>query len=167
MIDLLGLLQFLNTWSSAIQAGAAVATVVATIFIIHYAQVTIEEGKKNRRKDMIEKQLEKVYSPLYEILRRARHEKERDLIRKILPPTDYVLEEREFIKAREVLEDFGHYLPRQVRMGLTNAFEKADVEDSGGKRYYRVHLAIISQYDNYIIWTCEELRRELEKLTQV
>ena len=53
---------------------SAIVMTIVTVVLARYAYVTIEEGKKDRRKDTIERMLENLYSPLYEILRRARHE---------------------------------------------------------------------------------------------
>jgi uncharacterized protein YggT (Ycf19 family) len=72
-------LQSLTDWITIVLLPwvALLSTIVMTIVTLvlaRYAYVTIEEGKKNRRKDTIERMLENLYSPLYEIVRRARHE---------------------------------------------------------------------------------------------
>ena len=46
--------------------------VFATMALVSYAVLTIREMKRDRKKDTIERMLENLYSPLREILRRAR-----------------------------------------------------------------------------------------------
>jgi hypothetical protein len=46
--------------------------VAVTIALAYYAYKTIDEAKKDRTKDSIEKQLEKLCSPIFEILIRAK-----------------------------------------------------------------------------------------------
>jgi hypothetical protein len=48
--------------------------VFATLGLIYYAYATISEARKDRKKDMIERMLEKIYFPMFEILDRARKE---------------------------------------------------------------------------------------------
>jgi len=105
----------LESISDWIQAAAAVATTFATFIIIYYAKVTIDEGKKNRRKDTIEKMLEYLYSPMYELLPRARHEQtdERRWVRQqpsTQGPGDYAFRQQELAELRGIVEKYGHYL---------------------------------------------------------
>jgi hypothetical protein len=57
------------------------AMVLLTVALVYYSRVAIVEGNKNRKKDSIEKQLERVYSPLYDILRRAKFAGDREIYR--------------------------------------------------------------------------------------
>lgn len=83
-----------------------------TIMLAHYARVAIVEAKKDRRKASIEKQLEKLYNPMFEILDRAE-------LAEIAADTDAayggppagkyrLLVEREELKS--ILLNYGHYL---------------------------------------------------------
>jgi len=143
---------------------AAGAGVVVALF----AYVTVREAQKNRRKDMVEKMLETVYSPLYDILRRAQFADDRRIIRDYPPPKEYALTEEEFTHVREIIERFGHYLGSQERMGFTKVLEqKHDLfSDSrvSAKRYYRWNLVDMEKHWIFLWKTSEDLRRELEEL---
>lgn len=142
-------------------------TAGAGVVVAFFAYVTVREAQRNRRKDVVEKMLDNVYSPLYEILRRAQFaDNWRNEVRRIDPPREYVLEEREFTEARNIVERFGHYLGHVERMAVTNALEKYDIIGHGGKKYYRFRLVDINEHWIYIWKTCESLRRELEELTK-
>jgi hypothetical protein len=155
----------LTDWITAISSAAMM---IATAFVAYYAYVTIREGRKNRRKDTIEKMLENAYSPLYEILRRAKFGDERNIIRQAISPREYVLEEEEFTQVREIVERFGHYLGHQERIALTNALAKHDIyRDLPGGLYYRFRLVDIENHWIHVWKTCESLRKELEDLTKV
>lgn len=43
-------------------------TAIAGAIVAFFAIVTVLEGRKNRKRDSIEKQLEKLYGPIFEIL---------------------------------------------------------------------------------------------------
>ena len=51
---------------------SAVAMIAVTIALAYYARVAIVEAKEGRRRDSIEKQLEKLYNPMFEILDTAK-----------------------------------------------------------------------------------------------
>lgn len=54
-----------------VQLGATeILTLIAAVAVALYAYKTVHEMTKDRRKDRIEKMLEKVYNPFYEILSR-------------------------------------------------------------------------------------------------
>ena len=46
--------------------------VFLTLALVYYSRVAIVEGAKNRKKGSIEKQLEKLYNPMFEILDTAK-----------------------------------------------------------------------------------------------
>jgi len=77
--------------------------------LVYYAYRTIEEGKKNRRKDSIEKQLEKLYNPLFEIMSEADSYETKTSTGQV---HSYVnLLKTDVTRIREVLLSYGHYLP--------------------------------------------------------
>ena len=92
---------------------STIVMTIVTLVLARYAYLTIEEGKKNRRKDTIERMLENLYSPLYEILRRARYETG-DFKSMVIAewnhkegrvgPRDCVLSEEQLARVREVIE---------------------------------------------------------------
>jgi hypothetical protein len=73
-----------------------------TIVMARYAYTTIAEMRKDRRKDLIEKVLVDAYSPLYEILRRARARFLNEPS-EMQPRMQYDLEEAEFTQAPQIL----------------------------------------------------------------
>lgn len=118
-------------WQSLAEWVIAIATVVLVV----YSYLMIKEGKKNRRKDTIEKELEQVYSPIYEIMRRARHETSQDRqdirareCRK--GPRDWAFEEREYEEIRKIFATFGHYLDSDGFAKLMIEFDASDRESS-------------------------------------
>jgi hypothetical protein len=142
---------------------------IATAFVAYYAYVTIREGRKNRRKDTIEKMLEHTYSPLYELLRRAQFASDRVTIQLANPQREYALTEEEFREVWEIIERFGHYLGSQERMALTKDLEqKHDLySEPHIGRYYRWRLVDMDEHWQFIWRTCEDLRRELDTLTKM
>ena len=152
---------------------SAVAMILLTGALVYYSYRTIDEGKKNRRKDTIEKMLENVYSPLYDILRRAQFADDRIKVRMADPAREFVLTEEELGEVHEIIERFGHYLGGQERMGLTNVLEKKVevwVDQSLGRmtrpRYYRYRLVDLNDHWVFLWRTSDGLRRELEELTK-
>jgi hypothetical protein len=158
----------LEPYADWVTAVSSLVMAVASAALVAYSYVTIKEGKKNRRKDTIEKMLDNVYSPLYEILRRAQFaDNWRKEVRRIDPPREYALEEQEFTEARNIVERYGHYLGHVERMAVTNALEKYEVVEYGRKKYYRFRLVDIDEHWMYVWKTCESLREELERLAKV
>jgi len=169
-------LELLSDW---IQAIMAIVTGFATAVLTYYAYVTIDEGKKNRRKDTMEKMLENLYSPLYELLRRARHEEtdERRWARQqaFSPqthgPRDYAFKESEFAELRRILERYGHYLDEVKLMKLNMDLDKFDQvipsykPGTGPHPYYRFWNGDMDPYFDYVRKRCEELREQLQQLT--
>lgn len=166
-------MESLSDW---IQAAAAVATTFATFIIIYYAKVTIDEGKKDRRKDTVEKMLKNLYSPLYELLRRARHEdtEERRWVRQqpsTQGPRDYAFEERELAEVRHIIEKYGHYLDQTILLKLNMTLDKFDQvipsykPETGPHPYYRFWNGDMDPYFDYVRKRCEKLREQLQQLT--
>jgi len=143
----------------------------AGVVVAFFAYVTVREARRNRRKDMVEKMLENVYSPLYDILRRAKFAEDREMIRQSVSQREYVLTEEEFVQVRGIIERFGHYLGGQERMAITNVLEQKrdlfiDPHLTAGRRYYRWRLVDIEKHWMFLWRTSEDLRRELEELTK-
>lgn len=103
---------------------SAVAMILLTGALVYYSYRTIDEGRKDRRKDTIEKMLENVYSPLYDILRRAKFAEDREMIRQSVSQREYVLTKEEFVQVCGIIERFGHYLGGQERMAISNVLEQ-------------------------------------------
>jgi len=158
--------------AAAIQAFTALVIMWATIKITCYAKVTIEEGRKNRRKDAIENKLKEAYSPLYEILRRAHIDNcVRAVVRQIDPEKKFVFTEEEFTKIWSIVETFGHHLGSQERMALTNAIREDRVElhdfrFHGGIGWHRFKHTIMIEHYNHVYGMCRDLMRELDVLTK-
>ena len=159
----------------------------ATLALAYYAYVTIEEGKKNRRKDTIEKKLERLYSPLYEIMWRARHEKspEREWVRKPGGDSlsrDWAFLETEFEKVRSIFGRYGHYLEADGLSKLVIDFDSSKREQCDTVPcnrplpampstteqilYYRFANSLLDPYFEKIIRQREDFRKDLQELTK-
>lgn len=163
----------LQQTSGAVFLGLPVTDWIAAgagVVVAFFAYVTVREARRNRRKDMVEKMLENVYSPLYDILRRAKFAEHREMIRQSVSQREYVLTEEEFVQVRGIIERFGYYLGGQERMAITNVLEQEhdlfiDPRVTAG-RYYRWRLVDIEKHWVFLWKTSEDLRRELEELTR-
>ena len=154
---------------------------IVTVALARYAYVTIEEGKKNRRKDTIESMLENLYSRLYEILRSARYETS-DFKAMVIAewnrregrvgPRDCILSEEQLARVREIVERFGHYMDPVEQSQLTKVLSKPDsIGAIQGERLKQPqHLFLNTEIDlrfDYIMKTRDTLRKELDDLIRV
>jgi len=100
--------------------------VLLTMVLVSYTGITIQEAQKNRKKSTIERQLEKLYSPLYEILERARYESsvERNAMRSKPPESSFALSLKEFDRISSIVERYGHYLDDAERLRLKVDLQK-------------------------------------------
>jgi len=160
---------------------SAIVMTIVTVVLARYAYVTIEEGKKDRRKDTIERMLENLYSPLYEILRRARHETDNFKPMVIaewnhkegrVGPRDCVLSEKQLARVREIVERFGHYMDPVEQALLTKVLANPDSIGaiSGDRLTEPWHLFLNAEIDprfDYIKKTRDMLRKELDELVRV
>ena len=159
---------------------SAIVMTIVTIVLARYAYVTIEEGKKNRRKDTVERMLENLYSPLYEILRRARYETDKFKLMVIAEwnkegrggPRDCVLSEEQLARVREVVERFGHYMDPVEQALLTKVLANPNSIGaiSGDRLTQPWHLFLNAEIDprfDYIKKTRDTLRKELDELIRV
>jgi hypothetical protein len=147
--------------------------VAATVCLAWYAKVTIDEGRRNRRRDSIESKLREAYSPLYEILRRAHIDNGvRNAVRQISPTKEFVFTEDEYSRLWTIVETFGHHLGSQERMGFTNSLREdrkdlADVRDlDDGMRWHRFAMTVFDKHYIHVWRTCEHLIKELDGLTK-
>lgn len=166
--------------------------IVTTILVVitgYYAwqmrrivDTTREEAKKNRRKDTIEKSLENLYSPLYEILIKARYENPDTLLVNKHAPAyafkAYIFTEPEFIQIRGIIERYGHYLEKikldklRKDLGKIERLEGAepypvDPLYKGPSVLYLGELADLEPHELYITDKHEALGKELQDLTRI
>ena len=146
---------------------SAVIMAAATVALVRYAHVTIEEGKKDRRKDMIERQLEKVYSPLYEILRRAKFENgDRSKARQVLR-VDWVAHLDEYTRMREIVVVFGHYFENQKELELfAKALENPRTEPEPFGKWRGFEETVMWARFKHIMDKRERLFQDLVELTR-
>jgi len=151
------------------QAVAAFFMIALTYGLVHYAKATIEEGKKDRRKETIEKQLENLYSPLRETLWRAKKGNEyhrrttRESIQRV-GVIDYVIENEELDDILTRIKTFGHYLDPEEGERLTQALGQS--EETEHPEYRQIQNAYIDSHFNYIDEKRKRLTEELVKLTK-
>jgi len=158
----------------------AVVGLAVTIVMARYAYATIAEMRKDRRKDTIERMLENLHSPLYEMLRRARHETD-DFKSMVIAewnkkgrggPRDCVLSEEQLTRVREVVERFGHYMDPVEQALLTKVLANPNsIGATSGERLTQPwHLFLNAEIDprfDYIKKTRDTLRKELDELIRV
>lgn len=104
---------------------------VLTAALVYYAYRTIDEGKKDRTKDSIEKQLENLYNPLFEIMSEgepygtfsSRHQKK--LRYRRLLKTDRTT-------LRSALVSYGHYLDLETHEAIKSLLY---IEEKSGKSH--------------------------------
>jgi hypothetical protein len=151
--------------------------VFLTLTLASYALQAIREAKRDRRKDLIEKKLSEVYSPLFEILERARWDTKRDsrdMARRattVTGPRAYALTEKEFEEIRRIIERFGHFIESKKRDELTKTLDDHETCDIGviaapRDVYYRLKTPETDALREYIKKRREELSQELEKLAE-
>lgn len=137
------------------------------------------DAERDRRQDTIERRLETLYSPLYEVLRRARFETN-DFKAMVIAewsrkegrvgPRDCVLSEEELAKVREIVERHGHYMDPVEQAKLTKVLSNPDsIGGISGERLKQPwHLFWNAEIDprfDYIKKTRDALIRELSDLT--
>lgn len=101
-----------------------VLTLMATIAVALYAFKTVYEMTKDRRKDTVERMLENVYSPLYEILRKAKFENGDRSKARSHPGFEWSVKDDELDRIRNTVERFGHYFDRDEVTKFSRLLEK-------------------------------------------
>jgi hypothetical protein len=100
---------------------SAVAMVAVTIALAYYARVAIVEAKEGRRRDSIEKQLEKLYGPMFEIMDAAVCETEER--RKKAAPREFeqIIEMHfeSYQKLWNVFLSYGHYFDSLIHDSIS------------------------------------------------
>jgi CRISPR/Cas system-associated protein Cas10 (large subunit of type III CRISPR-Cas system) len=108
--------------------------VAVTIALAYYAHATMEEGKKNRRKASIEKQLERLYNPLYEFLSilekyRLEHNPKMEVVG---VSTD------NFERTLRIFQNYGHYLDPGTHRKVSELVSEIVPSQDGQSRFLRV-----------------------------
>jgi len=163
----------LSEWLGWTQAILAAVTTVATVLLAVYAYGTIREMKRDRARITAENMLQNMFSPLYEILRRARFEDNGRSNARMKPlrpgdvgPRDYALEKPEFQRIQDLIERFGYYLVEIQQEGFQKILGKFDTVDVpvglGSKVYYRFHNGDMDPLFDYVMNRRKELRTQLQ-----
>ena len=148
----------LEPYTDWIMVISAVITTAATVPLVRYAYVTIGEGKKDRRKDTAEKQLENVYTPIYEILRLARERGQSH------GPSTWVISKKELERIDEIIARFGHYFGRVDLERFRKTLQRGK-EEPVYKETMLYQTAEINDAVQYIEKRRKDLMAELEELT--
>lgn len=143
-------------WITAISSAIMVAV---TIALVYYAHATIEEGKNDRKKSSIEKQLERLYNPLYEFLDilenyRLEHNPEMILIG---------VSDDNFARTIRVFQNYGQYLDRDTHRKVAQLVSDIVPSQDGKSRFLRVPH--IQSCLAPITSKRAELKKELEGLS--
>jgi hypothetical protein len=112
-----------------------------------------------------ELKLKGVYSPLYEILRRAQKDNgQRTAARQIPPPRNFALEVSEFKRLQDIIENSGYQMPLQMRRKLSVDLGKRDNVTVNGHEYYRFSARDMSDSWMHIWREHDRLSGELDIL---
>jgi hypothetical protein len=109
----------IDDWIPILQVAATIVQVAATIALVYYAAVTIREAQRDRRKKTVERMLERIYSPMVEIMMRARYDHAGRRAAVLREPTkdghsrDYTFSFQEFDQLKRILERYGYYLGKE------------------------------------------------------
>jgi len=170
--------------SDLILAAATVAQMAMTGGLVFYAAMTIQEARKDRRRCTIERRLEKIYFPMFEILNRARLEGGQRAMVRSEPVSvrgsdeaghlwSYVLSPEESEQIRDIIQRFGYYLGatelRRLRSDLETASIGSLASDTVtvGAAYVRLRTDVFDNHWRHFKSRCDMLTAELEGLTGV
>lgn len=149
----------MESYADWVMAASSVVMIGVTFALVYYAYVTINEGRKDRRKDTIEKKLTDAFSPLSAILLKAR-----DRGRKI-DPSAWAFDQSEMNQIEEVVSNFGHYLDKTQRARIREILKQKS-ERPPTNQTWRFQESEIAGIFNYIEDARDELVIELEELTK-
>ena len=152
--------------------------------LVFYAAMTIQEARKDRKRWTIERRLERIYFPMFEILNRARNEGgQRALVRnepvslrgseEAGDKWSYVLTPEESDQIRDIIQRFGHYLGSAELARLRSDLETASIGSLAsetvtvGAAYVRLKTEVFDNHWRHFKSRCDTLTAELEGLTGV
>jgi hypothetical protein len=162
------------TYGDLVTLIPSIVTTGATVVLAYYAWVTIEEGKKNRRKDTVERMLADMYSPIYAILLKAKGTSQgdsRDPFRERYPNLQWVLMRTQLERLLGIIDQYGHYFDEENEYAelsaLLNdtALHPTTVDSQGHAFMFGFTEAQMSKHFDRIATKRRELRLELHELT--
>jgi hypothetical protein len=146
---------------------SSLAMVAVTIALAYYARVAIVEAKNDRRKDSIEKQLEKLFSPMFEILDTAGR---LDVTPESPRPTFVeegnkyrVLANEDIANLWTLLLNYGHYLDPTEHDKMRTLLSTEPKEGWGTSLYFPE--ADYNEWLGFAAQKREQLRAELRTLS--
>jgi hypothetical protein len=149
---------------SYVQYGTSeLLTLLAAIAVAMYAYKTVYEMTKDRRKDVVEKKLEKVYTPIYEILLGAR---ERG--RTNHGPSTWDLDMGEGEKIKGIMRDYGHYFKDKTDLDRfrVTVLKKGKKEPKYGNSWLFEETDMGPVFADIIEREREALTKEFRELTK-
>ena len=157
----------IDTQTVTAVVGVAVA-IIALILGYYQWYLPRTESRKKEEREEAEKRLSELYSPLYEILRRAKDEntRQRNYIRTQLPsndgPRNYVLDQSELNKVHEILERSGHYLEQGRRERIARDLGNCDGPFKYFDNvYYRLRDSEFDPHTSFVKSKSDELTNKL------
>jgi hypothetical protein len=140
-----------------------VLTLLAAIAVALYAYKTVYEMMKDRRKATVEKKLEKVYTPIYEILLGAR---ERG--RTNHGPSTWAVRGEEMERIKAIIREYGHYFESTEDLDSfrKTLLQKGRVLPRYGDSSLFEEDAMGPVFDEIIERKKEELTRQFRELTK-
>jgi hypothetical protein len=173
IVGLAGVISIVLGWTTAATLPDWIMA-VATVTLVAYSYVTIEEGKKNRRKDTIEKMLEDVFFPLYQVLWRAKYEGTSGRVQ-MRGGRDgyYAIRDKEIENIQDILERFGHYVDAAKLKEFNEVLDHPqDRRTCGGPLepsflYSGYANAQMDPFFNHVKRQSEQLKKQLRDLAGV
>jgi hypothetical protein len=140
-----------------------VLTLLAAIAVALYAYKTVYEMMKDRRKDTVEKKLEKVYTPIYETLLGAR---ERG--RTTYGPSTWAVREEEMERIKAIIREYGHYFEKTEDLDSfrKTLLQKGKVEPKYGDSSLFEEVDMGPVFEKIIERKKEELTKQFRELTK-
>jgi len=143
-----------------------VLTLMAAIAVALYAYKTVYEMTKDRRKDTVEKMLENVYSPLYEILRKAKFENDERNKARSLSGFEWSVKDDELERMRNTVERFGHYFDRDEIAKFSRLLENPRRTRVNVFWFNGFSEVEMSRHFEYIVKQRQDLMEELRRLAK-
>ena len=148
---------------SFVQYGTSeLLTLLAAIAVAMYAYKSVYEMTKDRRKDVVEKKLEKVYTPIYEILLGAREKG-----RAIYGPSMWALPVDDEERIKDIMRQNGHYFKDKADLDRfrTTILEKGKMLPASSSLLYE-ETVMGPVFDEIIEREKEALTKEFRELTE-
>jgi hypothetical protein len=138
-------------------------TLFASVAVALYAYKTVHEMMKDRRKDTVEKKLEKVYTPIYETLLGAREKG-----RSNHDPSTWDISVKEIEHIKDIMKEYGHYFRTREDLDTfrKTLLQKGKKEPTHGNSWLFQESDMGPVFEKVIEAEKEALIKEFRELTK-